>query len=192
MNRDEPRRGAQFRIAYWDRTISLAGLVNTEGQQQMLLGGGEGNLWKKQRRQIEAAVAAHSGSLTLGQADEIAKRYALWTVRYRFDWGRGDVRKAPIELQKLDKEICENGIWKLDVVLRKKIEKLLLRDGEPSAAVALRHSIETEAGRLAANLEQATLFPIRPSDWAEVVKYFDPVCNELNNLLTEAGSPIIE
>jgi hypothetical protein len=157
MDRDAARRGAQFRIAYWDRMISLAGLVNPQGQQKLRLGGGERNVWKKQRRQIEAAIGAHSGTLTLDEADEVANRYAHWTVRYRFDWGRRDVRKAPIALQKLDKEICENGIWKLDVELRKQVEEVLLKDGDPSVAVDLRHSIETEAGRLAARLERATL-----------------------------------
>src|ERR1700674_1626283 len=111
----EARRDFLFNQASQRRIIELPGLVDADGQQQLRLSD-QGALSKKERRKLEAGIAAHTGSLTVVGALAIANRYALWSVRNWYDWRKG----VPREIATLDRRFF-GAIRKLSVDIRRKI-----------------------------------------------------------------------
>jgi hypothetical protein len=146
-------------------------------------------------RRLDAIIAAHSGTATLKLVDLTAKRYALWSVRRKFDWNKGPfIRRAPEGVRVMDRNLCD-GIWNLDVTLRRRVEALLTAESqEPPEVVQprageLREEVEKQAGALAASIDMRGMVGDVVEYWDEIAKDFDAVYKELDGLLTQAGAP---
>jgi hypothetical protein len=183
-------RSAEFRKAHWERAIDLAGLLEPDAQAQIRANAVKANVGKKRLRRLDSAIASHSGTATLEAVDRTAKRYSLLSVRRKLDWNpKAVLRQAPEGVRVVDRQLCD-GIWSLDVTLRKQVEALLTaKTQDPQRARALRYEVEKEAGALAATLDMRERMGGVMSYWDEIAEYFDPVCKELDELLTQAGAP---
>lgn len=185
---EKSRRGAAFRQAYWQRAEELVGLLGTADQEQVINVAKENNLGRKTVNRFKRAAQDSVGLLSLEEADKIAKRYALWTVRRVFDWGDYPP-SLPEGARRIDEELC-GGIYDLDVRLRREIEKLVLADRQDSdRASQLRSKVEGRAGALAAALEMRHGVRPQHEEWERIAEEYDKICNELDRILTLAGSP---
>lgn len=74
--------------------------------------------------------------------------------------------------------------------LRRQVEELL-RSGrqDPDRAAHIRSMVEARAGQLAAALDVAGSVDQSHDEWSSIAEEFDPIWNDLDTLLTLAGSP---
>jgi len=128
-------------------------------------------------------------SIPLGELDEVAKRFALWSVRKQWDWDVVIPRASGIDSE-LGEQITDD-IWELDVTLRKSVEGAA-RAGDSNRARTLRPVIEGAAGELAASIDVARS-ALTDQDVSyevgQIVEYCDVVGNDLDAFLTRAGAP---
>ncbi|MFN2557614.1 MAG: hypothetical protein ABR592_12260 [Nitriliruptorales bacterium] len=187
---EEHVRGTEFKKAYWSRAEELVPLLKGSDQEQVIKTA-MNSLGRRGGKPFKKAAATGSGPLSLAQADRVALRYGLWTVRKKYDWGH--YPRGTEELtRRLDEQIT-SGIWDLDVKLRRNLEAPL-KSGRQDIPRAqhLRALIEARAGETAASLHVAHQARERHTDWEKLAEYFDEICNELDFLLTVAGAPIEE
>src|SRR4051794_36165019 len=101
------------------------------------------------------------------EADKLAKRYALWTVRRKFAWGRYPADDAA-STRRIDQDIV-SGIYELDVVLRLEVEDVIGSGRQDSSRAGhLRSLIEACAGRMAAALGVRATAEQRHEEWERI------------------------
>lgn len=186
--REQSRRSIVFKVAYWERVTELAPLLSPEGQVRVVEGAQAAGVDRRISKALRLAVAAAHGDLSLETVDAMAKRYALWATRRRFDW---DNYPATVEQQtrNINKALL-TALWALDVDLRRDIERLVMSGHDDrAAAIRLREQVEALAGKLAADLALAAEWRQHHPVWDEIAQDFDPICNDLDDWLGRAGSP---
>lgn len=120
LRMQDAARSADFQAAYWDRIVELAQLMSDRDRRQATA--------LAKRRIAKKIKRAKRGSdhLTLEEIDAIAKRFALWTVRRKFDWPNRMFRRQATAVQRNLHDALTSGIWKLDIGLRREIEDSLV------------------------------------------------------------------
>jgi len=122
--RMHPVRDVAFRQAYWQRVEEMVGLLGSADQNRAVQAAKAANLGRRAVNRFKGAAKESVGPLSLEWADHVAKRYALWTVRQQFDWGRYPP-DIPEGARRIDAELT-SGIYDLDVRLRREVENLAL------------------------------------------------------------------
>lgn len=154
-------------------------------------------MWLVRSDQCKGGYPQHASSgsaisLSLEEIDRIAKRYAMWEVRRKFDWGQysPDISEAT---RTIDTGLYR-GMYELDVTLRRQVEELLRSRGEDKErADHVRTLVAAKAGALAADLDLRHLVSDQyHKEWDVIAEYFDLVCDDLDALLSLAGSPPID
>lgn len=189
MELDRKRRSLTFRIAYWARIQELVRLMTKDDQGRASSAAQDAGIDRRAMRAIRQATESGHGNLTLEAADAIAKRYALWTTKRKFDWGTYPPSVAA-DTRVIDGQLT-SGIWRLDVELRREVESLLTDENrDVTEAAELRNRIEAAAGELAASLALAATWHQQHEAWDGIAGYFDEVCNDLDAALSLAGAPV--
>lgn len=173
-------RDREFKVAYGLRVVQLAPFMRDEDRQR--LEGWAGRNGRAMARKTRKAPVASRTWLLLEEADEIAKRYALWTVLKKFEWWRIEKDPSPEGHVALD---LLHSMWRLDVELRHRLEKRLLSGGDDPTL--LRYQAESAAGHIAGSLI------VDLGRWEDVRRSvggrLDEVSDEMDELLRLAGSP---
>lgn len=177
------RRDVVFRMAYWERVEDLVGLLDQVGQQRALEAAKSAKLGRKTLQRFKKAMGSPSANImSLESADTIAKRYALWTVRAKFDWC-----DQPPEWNETTQRIHENltlGIYELDVDIRRAIETELHGGAQtPNKHPQLRRRVEQCTEEMEAAITAANSNTQRHTAWDEIIEYFQPVRHEVDQML---------
>jgi hypothetical protein len=182
-------RSLVIKRAYRARVEELVGLMDSQARQRTVDSAHKNRLGRKTLKRFNEAVGASPpGPLTLGAADEIAKRYAMWEVRRVFDSGRYPPQ-VRAQARRVD-EALYSGMYELDVTLRRQLEALLRSPAPDSGrAAALRWEVEASAGRLAAAHAVADTADQYHPNWREISERYDDICNDMDALLALAGAP---
>lgn len=190
MRDTDRNRSAVFRKGYWLRVLELLPVM-TRAAQATALKNAANNVGRRQYRRYEAAASDGCGPLSIDDADRTAKRYALWLTRAQFDWPVQAATAPPGVVADVHAGITD-GIWELDVALRRDVEDLLKTDRQDAARAArLRSLIEAAAGSLAASLDVASTLETESPDWKFVSDAFDEACSTLDTMLAAAGAPTV-
>jgi len=184
---NERVRIVEFGAAYWQRAEEMAALVQGSDQPQ-LLAAVRSNRGRRAVKRFVSRMPAGGGPLSVDDVDTVCKRFALWTVRLKLDWGRHEAPR--LDGANMLGHALTSGIYDLDVHLRRQVEHLLLqRRQDPPAAHHLRALVEARAGETAAAIDVSHVSDMTCDHWDEVRESFDAICNDLDGLLTLAGSP---
>lgn len=173
-------------MAYWQRTEELVSLLEETGQDQAIRAAKSARLERKTIRRFKQSASERSGPLSIELVDKTAKRYALWTVRAKYDWGPllpGSSESAC----RIHKDLIE-GIYDIDVTHRRRVEAILLSANKRATSTAsdLRPRIESRAGEVAAALDLRHSLDTGHTAWDEIAEHYEAVWNELDQLLTLA------
>ncbi len=187
---NERFRGGLFRKSYWERCVEMTDLLDESDHAKMLAAAEKANVSRSMRKDLRRSAPTQGTPMTLDEVDAVAKNYAMWRVRQKFDWNQREfaARASPMARQIHVGLVA--GILDLDIKLRRQVEQLLRQEHpEPARVAQLRLEIESTAGTMAADVDLCHTVDAGPMryDWDLICEEFDAICNHLDQLLTRAA-----